>query len=155
MATSTPASLALDRLNVPYRIFEHPSPPQSLEDAAEQRGETPDQVVRSILFRCCEDEFIMVLMAGPGQISWKRIRDTLGVSRMTMATEEEVLAQTGFVRGAVTPLGLPRPMRILADESVFKPGEISLGSGVRGIAIVMKPEDLKQALGDVEVGSFA
>lgn len=97
----------------------------------------------------------MVLMAGPGQISWKRIRSILGVSRMTMATEAEVLEQTGFVRGAVTPLGLPRPLRILADESVFKPKEISLGSGVRGVAIIFAPEILKQALGNLEVGSFS
>ncbi len=97
----------------------------------------------------------MVLMAGPGQISWKRIRAALGVSRITMATEAEVLDQTGFVRGAVTPLGLPKPMRVLADESVFKPEEISLGSGVRGVAILMRPEHLKQALGNVEIGKFS
>lgn len=155
MTSSTPASQALDRLHIPYRVFEHPTPPASLEDAALQRGQQPGQVVRSILFRCCEEEFIMVLMAGPGQISWKSVRSALGVSRMTMATEAEVLEQTGFVRGAVTPLGLPKPMRILADESVFQPEEISLGSGVRGVAIILRPEDLKKALGNVEIGTFS
>ncbi len=79
----------------------------------------------------------------------------LGVSRITMASEAEVLEATGYVRGAVTPLGLPVPMRILADESVFKPEEISIGSGVRGVAIIMKSETLRKALGTVEIGSFA
>jgi Cys-tRNA(Pro) deacylase len=155
MSITTPAAQALDRLGVPYRVFEHAAPVNSLEEAAVQRGQKPEQVVRSILFRCCEDTFIMVLMAGPGQISWKKVRAALGVSRVTMATEEEVLAQTGFVRGAVTPLGLPHPMRILADASVFRPEEISLGSGVRGVAIILMPGQLKQALGDIEVGDFA
>jgi len=45
----------------------------------------------------------MVLMAGPGQISWKRLRAALGIARISMAGEVEVLAATGFVRGAVTP----------------------------------------------------
>ena len=97
----------------------------------------------------------MVLMAGPGQISWKRIRATLGVSRITMASEAEVLSVTGFVRGAVTPLGLPHPLRILADESVFIQDEISIGSGVRGLAIILKPTDLQSALDQVEIGNFA
>ena len=77
---------------------------------------SPGQIIRSILFRLAEGRFVMVLMAGPGQVSWKHIRAALGVSRISMASEAEVLEATGFVRGAVTPLGLPRPLRILADE---------------------------------------
>ncbi len=155
MVTITPAARALDALGIPYRVFEHARTPTSLDDAAQARGQDPMQVVRSIVFRLAEAEFVMVLMAGPGQISWKAIRAALGVSRMTMATEEEVLAETGFVRGAVTPLGLQRPMHILADENVFEPEEVSLGSGVRGVAIIMKSIDLKKALNGVEIGQFS
>jgi len=155
MPANIPASRRLDELNLPYRIFEHAQSPSSLEEAARQRGQEPNQVVRSIVFRQGEGQFIMVLIAGPGQISWKKVRSGLGVSRITMATEAEVLKATGFVRGAVTPLGLPTPMRILADESVFEPEEISIGSGVRGVAIIMKSETLKEALAPVEIGIFA
>ncbi len=155
MSVSTPATRRLDLLNLPYRLFEHAQPPGSLEEAALQRGQEPGQVIRSIVFRLGEGMFIMVLMAGPGQISWKQVRAALGVSRITMASEAEVLEATGYVRGAVTPLGLPVPMRILADETVFRPEEISIGSGVRGLAIIMKSEVLQKALGTVEIGSFA
>jgi Cys-tRNA(Pro)/Cys-tRNA(Cys) deacylase len=79
----------------------------------------------------------------------------LGVSRMSMASEAEVLDATGFVRGAVTPLGLPRPIRILADKSVFTHDEISIGSGVRGVAVILKSTDLQRALDQVESGNFA
>ena len=155
MAHSIPAARALDVLGLPYRLFEHAQPPESLEDAARQRGQTPGQIIRSILFRLAEGQFIMVLMAGPGQVSWKQVRAHLGVSRISMASEAEVLAATGFVRGAVTPLGLPAPMRILADESVFANKEISIGSGVRGTAVLLKSTDLQSALKGVEVGKFA
>jgi prolyl-tRNA editing enzyme YbaK/EbsC (Cys-tRNA(Pro) deacylase) len=46
------------------------------------------------------------------------------------------------------------PTRTLADIAIFKQEEISLGSGVRGVAIIMKSEDLKRALGEIEVGQF-
>ena len=150
-----PAALALDKLGIRYRLFEHPQPPDSLEEAAHQRGQAPGQVVRSILFRLSQEQFVIVLMSGPGQVSWKRIRAALGVSRISMASEAEVLSVTGFVRGAVTPLGLPRTLRILADESVFIHEEISIGSGIRGVAVLLKSTDLQIALDHVETGKFA
>jgi Cys-tRNA(Pro) deacylase len=155
MTNTIPAAHALDLLGIPYRLFQHAQPPESFEEAARQRGQSPAQIVRSIVFRLAEGQFIMVLIAGPGQISWKRLRATLATTRISLASEAEVLAATGFVRGAVTPLGLPRPMRVLSDESVFIPNEISIGSGVRGVAIILKPTDLQSALRQFETGKFA
>jgi Cys-tRNA(Pro)/Cys-tRNA(Cys) deacylase len=155
MEKKIPAAQALELMGIPYKLFEHSHPPESLEEAARQRGQTPGQIIRSIVFRLAEEQFVMVLIAGPGQISWKRMRAALGVSRISMASEAEVLAATGFVRGAVTPFGLPRPMRILADESVFIHEEVSIGSGVRGVAVILKSTDLQSALNEVEKGKFA
>ena len=96
----------------------------------------------------------MVLVAGPHQISWPKLRGFLGQSRITMASDEEVFEVTGFRPGAVSPFGLPSPLRILADDGVFIPEEISIGSGVRGTAIIMKTSDLKSALSLIETGQF-
>lgn len=149
------ATRTLDLLAVPYRVFEHPSLPASLEQAAVERGQAPGQVVRSILFRHEREYYVMVLVAGSGQLDWKRVRAHLGVSRLSMATESEVREVTGCEIGTVNPLGLPQPVRILADESVFRHEEISIGSGVRGAAIILKSKDLKRVLEKVEVGMFA
>jgi len=154
MPISTPATQALDLLSVPYRLFEHPQPPTSLEEAARQRGQVPGQIIRSILFRYEKDKFFMALMAGPGQISWRRLRLHLSVSRISMASEDQVLAVIGYAVGTVSPFGLLRPVQILADASVFEPEDVSLGSGVRGVAIIMKSADLQRALGEIEVGQF-
>ena len=93
-------------------------------------------------------------MAGPEQISWRKLRAYLGVSRISMASEDEVLTVTGCAVGTVSPFSLPHPIRILADVSVFTPEEISIGSGRRGTAIIMKSADIKRALGNLEVGQF-
>lgn len=154
MENPPPVALALDQLHLPYRLFTHPGPIHSLEQAARERGHRPDQVVRSIVFRVGKDDFVMVLIAGDRQVAWPTLRKHLGQSRLTMATEAEVKAVTGYERGAVAPFGLPRPMRILVDDSVFVHAEISLGSGVRGTTVIMQSADLRQALGEVEVGSF-
>jgi Cys-tRNA(Pro) deacylase len=155
MTPTTPVTLALDNMNIPYHIFQHPGPVHSLEQAAQERNQQPEQVIRSIVFRLAKGEYVMVLMAGPQQISWTALRQYIGRSRLTMAKREEVLQVTGYELGAVAPFGLPQPMRVLADESVFVPDEVSIGSGIRGITVIIKSADLKQALGDVEIVQFS
>lgn len=144
----------LDRKGIPYHLFQHPGPLRSLEQAAEERGQSPGQVVRSILFRCSGGSYVMVLAPGPQQISWPALRHHLGVSRISMASREEVLEQTGYPTGAVCPFGLPRPLRVIVDESLFDLDEVSLGSGIRFRALMMKTADLRHALGKVESGIF-
>jgi Cys-tRNA(Pro) deacylase len=124
---------------------------KSLEQAAEERGQRPSQVVRSLLFRESKGAYLMVLVAGPEQIDWKKLRQHLGTSRVTMASRSEVLQVTGYELGAVAPFGLPQPLPILVDRSVFAEEEVSMGSGVRNVAIILKSADLRAALGEVEV----
>ncbi len=151
MTESPPVSLELDKLGIPHRVFRHAGKVTSLEQAARERSQRPEQVVRSILFRIGEDEYLMALVAGPAQISWKSLRAYLGQSRLTMASEAEVLDVTGYPIGAVSPFGTRSRLRVLVDASVFAEEELSIGSGVRGTTVILKSEDLKRALGDVEI----
>lgn len=151
MTTSTPVTRALDELRVPCRVFTHPAPVESLEQAALERGQAPEQVIRSIVFRLSQDEFVMVLMAGAAQVSWGALRKYLDVSRVSMASADELRTVTGYEIGAVSPFGLPHPMRVLADPSVFVPEEISIGSGVRGTTVILTSADLRRALETLEL----
>ena len=151
---TTPVTNELDERGIHYRIFTHPGQVRSLEQAALERGQTPEQVVRSILFRLPGQEFVMVLVSGPDQISWTDLRRHLGVSRITMATQDEVLQATGYLPGSVAPFGLPAPIRTLIDRRVFEQAEVSLGSGVRSTTIILSSAELRRALGEAEVGCF-
>jgi Cys-tRNA(Pro)/Cys-tRNA(Cys) deacylase len=153
--TETPVGRALKALGVPHRVFVHPGPVQSLEQAAVERGQAPGQVVRSIVFRVGEGEYVMVLVGGSAPVNWRALRRYLGQSRLTTATEAELLEATGYAVGAVAPFGLPRRMRVLVDNSALAYAEISLGSGVRGTTIILASADLRIALPEAEVGHFA
>lgn len=150
-----PVSRLLAELGVPHRVFTHPGVIHSLEQAAAERGQQPDQVVRSILFRLGTSEYLMVLMPGPRQVSWKALRRHLALSRLTMADPDEVLAVTGYPIGAVAPLGLPPGMRILVDQRLLDQAEISLGSGVISTAIILRSADLLSALPGAELADLS
>jgi Cys-tRNA(Pro)/Cys-tRNA(Cys) deacylase len=159
MNFASPVTQALDRLGLPYRVFRHPGPVASLEQAARERGQRESQVVRSLLFRLSEGQFVMVLMAGPNQVSWPRLRSYLGQSRLTTASQEEVLAATGYPVGAVSPLGLAGRIRVLVDRSVTEEDEISVGSGERHVTVILHRVDLLNAIeatqGGYELGEFS
>jgi Cys-tRNA(Pro)/Cys-tRNA(Cys) deacylase len=149
-----PASLALENLNIPHKVFRHEAPVLSFEQAASDRNQRPEQIVRSILFQIRPEEFMMVLVAGREQVDWKKLRQLVGRSRVRMATEDEVPEVTGYRVGTVSPFGLKNPVKVLIDSSVLREEEISIGSGVRNMAIIMKSKDLKEALGDAEIASL-
>ena len=154
MPDMPPVARALAALNIPHTIFRHAGPVHSLEQAAQERGQQPAQIVRSILFRLAEGDYALVLMAGPAQIDWRTLRRFFGQSRLTTASEAEVLTVTGYPIGAVSPFGLPNPLRVLVDQSVLAQDEVSIGSGIRGVTVILRVPDLMRALGDVAIGQF-
>ena len=149
-----PASIALDQQGIPHRVFRHERPVTSFEQAASDRNQRLEQIVRSILFQVRAGEFVMVLMAGRDQVDWKKLRQLVKRSRVRMATEDEVLEVTGYRIGTVSPFGVKNQVRVLLDASVLREEEVSLGSGIRNVAIIMKSKDVRKALGDMEIVEF-
>lgn len=146
----TPVGRDLQRRGIPFREFRHSGLVSSLEQAAAERGQRPEQIVRSLLFRLSQGEYLMALVAGPRQVGWKALRRVVGQSRLTTATADEVREVTGYEIGAVSPFALPQPVRVLLDESVLGEAEVSIGSGERGTTVILSTADLLRALGDVE-----
>lgn len=155
MVDSTPVTRYLDERSIPYRFFQHAMPVHSLGQAARERGQRVEQIIRSILFRLSRGGFVMVLIPGERQVSWKELRRHLGTSRISMATEAEVLQVTGYPLGAVSPFGTAQPLRILVDQGALQEDEISIGSGVRNTTVILQRQDFIRALGQVELGDFA
>jgi Cys-tRNA(Pro) deacylase len=150
---STPVTLALDAAGVAYTLHLHDHPIRSLEQAAAERGLSPKQIVRTLVFRLEGDTFILVLAPGPGQVSWPRLRKHLGVSRLTTATAEEVERVTGYQPGAVSPVGIGRPLRVLADHRLSREDEVSIGAGIRNAGVVLRTQDLIRLV-QPELGDF-
>jgi len=93
----------------------------------------------------------MALMAGRAQVDWKKLRQLAGRSRVRMATDEEVLEVTGYRVGTMSPFGMKNQARVLVDASVLREEEVSVGSGVRNTAIILKSADLRRALKNAQV----
>lgn len=132
----------LELSNRPFRVFIHLAKPKSVKEAALSRDQQPDQIIRTILFRKEQNEFIVVLAPGDKQISWSNLRAKLHLRRITTATRDEVILMTGYKPGTVSPLGLPPDLPVYYDRSILMKKEISIGSGEMNKALILDAQDL-------------
>jgi Cys-tRNA(Pro)/Cys-tRNA(Cys) deacylase len=132
-APDAPGVVDLQRRGIPHRII-HPGHVTSVEEAAQACGVRTDQVVKTLVIRRGEGDYVLVLVPGDRSLSWPRLRALLGVNRMTLPDADEALAATGYARGTITPLGLDLP--VVADESIIG-GEITLGTGQRDTVVAV------------------
>lgn len=156
MTNISPGSKYLSTINISFTEYTHPEKANSIEEAATQRNQTLNQVIRSILFRLDKERFVLILIAGKKQIDWKKIRKYFKVSRLTTASPDEVLNITGYKVGSVGPFGLINDLEVFIDQRVTDTNEISIGSGIRGTTLIMKTKELLKAIGEnATIGDFA
>ena len=108
---STPALEAAEAVGLSHRVIRH-GPVRSLAEAARARGVAPADVVKTLVVRRGEDDFLFVLVPGDRAISWPKLRRLLGVNRLSMPGAEVARQATGYERGTITPFGSARPWPI-------------------------------------------
>ena len=141
---STPALAAAEAVGLAYRVIRH-DPVRSLAEAAQARGVAPADVVKTLVVRRGENDFLLVLVPGDRVISWPKLRALLGVSRLSMPDAEAARQATGYERGTITPLGSIRRWPVIADERI-RGREITLGAGEHGFALAVDADEILQAL---------
>ena len=129
----TPALAAVRACGLEHDVIRH-GPVRSLIEAAEARGVEPADVVKTLVVRRGDDDFLFVLVPGDRQISWPKLRTLLGVSRMSMPDASTAKDVTGYERGTITPFGSTRAWPVIADERV-RGRRITLGGGAHGVAV--------------------
>ncbi|MFW6091537.1 MAG: aminoacyl-tRNA deacylase, partial [Actinomycetota bacterium] len=129
---------------VRHEVVRH-GPVGSLEEAAAARGVAPAAVIKTIVVRRGEDDYLFVLVPGDRTIAWPKLRALLGVSRLSMPDAAAARDATGYERGTITPFGSLRPWPVIADTRVAG-GEVSIGGGAPGVSARMDGDDLVRVL---------
>jgi Cys-tRNA(Pro)/Cys-tRNA(Cys) deacylase len=137
------AAAALAAAGIEHVIVRH-GPVRSLAEAAAARGVTPDRVIKTLVVRRGEDDYVFVLVPGDRQISWPKLRALLGVNRLSMPDAETARAATGYERGTITPFGSLTAWPVVADAGVT--GTVSIGGGAHGVSATVSADDLIRVL---------
>jgi len=136
---------AVVALGLAHRVVRH-GPVYSLAEAATARGVEPADVVKTIVVRRGEDDFVFVLVPGDRTIAWPKLRALLGVRRLSMPDAAAAREATGYERGTITPFGSTRAWPVVADSRLAG-REVTLGGGLNNQAIAIDADVAIAALG--------
>jgi Cys-tRNA(Pro) deacylase len=141
----TPAITAVRNLDVAYRVV-RTEPANSAEESAEMQGIPVEALLRTIVVRRGEDDYLFVLVPAGRRFDWPKLRAHLGVSRLSLPDADEARAVTGYERYTITPFGASRSWPVIADASIMAEPVVSIGGGVRGVNLHLAPDDLVRVL---------
>ena len=76
-----------------HRVVTHPRA-NSLEEAARHRGLAPSAVIKTLIVRRSDDDYLFVLVPGDRLIDWPKLRSHLGERRLSLPSSDEALEVT-------------------------------------------------------------
>jgi Cys-tRNA(Pro)/Cys-tRNA(Cys) deacylase len=135
----------LERAGIPFRIV-RTERAHSAEESASLQGIELGALLRTIVVRRGEDDYVFVLVPGGRRFDWPKVREHLGVKRLSLPDAAEARAVTGYERGAITPFGASRAWPVIADASVASLERVAVGGGAHGVNVHLAPADLVAAL---------
>ncbi|WP_288797969.1 Cys-tRNA(Pro) deacylase [uncultured Arsenicicoccus sp.] len=143
-SSGTPATIALDRAQVPYevRAYQHdPAAPSFGLEAAEALGVDPARVLKTLLVDTGSGLAVGIVPVDR-RLDLKAIAHALGVKRATMADPAAAERSSGYVVGGISPIGQRRALPTVLDDSAAAHATVLVSGGRRGVDLELAPSDL-------------
>ena len=145
MTEVTRATDAIAAAGIPHRVI-RTERARSAEESAELQGIELGALLRTIVVRRGEDDYVFVLVPGGRRFDWPKVRGHLGVKRLSLPDADEAREATGYERGAITPFGASRAWQAIVDASAMDRPVVAIGGGAHGVNLHLAPADLVSAL---------
>jgi Cys-tRNA(Pro)/Cys-tRNA(Cys) deacylase len=135
----TNATRILDSLGIRYELREYEVDPADLaaETVAAKIGMPAEQVFKTLVVRGDRGGIYLAVIPGNCELDPKALARVTGDRRVEL---------TGYIRGGVTALGAKKDYPAYVDETAQLFDLISVSAGVRGIQMVLAPDDYLRAV---------
>ena len=117
----------------------------SVAEAAAAVHATPEDFVKSICFSTKDNKIIVAIVKGEDRADRSAVQTLLGLSKLSIASPEAMLAQTGYPAGGTPPFGFEAIF--LMDERVFEHEFVYAGGGSERSLIKISPKELQRVNG--------
>lgn len=148
----TPGINVAIKAGIPYQIHEYSHDPAHTSyglEAAEKMGVDPAMVFKTLLVMVDVREIVVAVLPVSSMLSMKLIARATGAKKAAMALAADVTRSTGYVLGAVSPLGQKKRLRTFIDSSALNLATIYVSAGKRGLEIELAPSALLELTGAI------
>jgi Cys-tRNA(Pro)/Cys-tRNA(Cys) deacylase len=144
----TNAARVLDRFGTRYELREYEVDPDDLsaETVATKVGLPPEQLFKTLVVRGDRNGICLAVIPANEELDLKALARQTGDRKIDMVPLKEVQAATGYIRGGVTALACKKDYPVYVDELAQICDVISVSAGIRGLQILLDPEDYIRAV---------
>ena len=115
---------------------------------AKKIGVEPEKVFKTLVTRGEKTGINVFCIPVTEELNLKKAAAVCGDKKIEMIKEKELLPLTGYIKGGCSPIGMKKHYLTFIDETARLFDEISISAGVRGMQIIIKPEDLAKIIGN-------
>ncbi len=137
----TPAIAAARELGVALRVV-RTEPANSAEESAQMQGIPLEALLRTIVVRRGQDDYLFVLVPAGRRFDWPSRGGNRGGGGLPRPDGDEARRVTGYVRYTITPFGSTRAWPVIVDAPVMNQPVVAIGGGARGVNVHLAPKDL-------------
>lgn len=148
MAKGTPATLALEKAGVAFRLHEYDYDPNAARigmQAAEALGVEPARLLKTLMAKAGTD-IICVLVPSNREVNLKKLAAAAGAKSAAMLGAAEAERITGYHVGGISPFGQKKRVRVFIEQSALAFPRIVCNGGRRGLQVELAPADLVRVL---------
>ena len=135
-------------MGVHYELREYEVDPDDLaaETVARKVGLPPEQVFKTLVARGDKHGVCLAVVPGNCELDPKALARATGDKKVDTVSLKEVEPLTGYIRGGVTALACKKPYPVFLDETAQLFDLISISAGMRGLQILIAPDDYVRAV---------
>ena len=140
----TPATVALTRAGIGFRLHEYAHDPRAESyglEAATALGLDPARVFKTLM-ASVDGRLTVAVVPVSGQLDLKALARAVGGSRAAMAEVSAAERATGYVAGGISPVGQRRPHPTVVDSTALDHPTVFVSAGRRGLDLEIAPADL-------------
>lgn len=140
----TPATKALDRAGIPYRLhsYENHAANGYAQEASILLNLPSDQVFKTLIVTCGKHYFGVALIPSSHQLDLKAFAKASQQKKAVMAEQTDAERLTGYLKGGISPIGQKTQLPTLVDDSILQLDSVFVSGGKRGLEIELSPVNL-------------
>ncbi len=149
MAKATPATLALDKAGVTYKLYEYDYDPNAESigmQAAQALGIEPARLLKTLMARA-GDAVVCVLAPSDREVTLKKLAHAAGAKSAAMLGAADAERITGYHVGGISPFRQKKRVRVFIERSALTFPHVVVNGGRRGLQVELTPDDLIRVLG--------
>jgi len=142
--TKTNVVRLIENEKIAYTIKEYEVDENDLSGVhvAIQLGQPVEQVFKTLVLKGEQKSYVVCCIPVAEELDLKKVAKAIGDKKVEMIPMKDLLMVTGYIRGGCSPIGMKKKLPTFIDETCELFDTIAISAGIRGMQILIDPQDL-------------